>query len=320
VLAAICWFVGLFAYESIIVVPAIVALLEWIKFRDLGRCLRSAAAWVTVGLLWIAMRYVMVGGLLPPYSNGATAADPVALRFVKVLGRCFLPPEENAKLMVGLFAGVVVVVGMVHVSVWRRARTGERRGWPLLALEVGFLLALLPAIVFGVSTRTTEGDRLLYFPSCMLSLLAAAVLMLLLPGRRWRLVLCGAYAVASVVFIAGNNRRWVFASRTAEAALNIVRHAPGKVVLVNVPDEWEGAYIFRNNFKEALVVNGIDTNRVRVSHVLTRLEYLRADGRIEPVFQDSLLFIYPATWFSLPGKGESTYYWDKYEWKPLILG
>ncbi len=33
-LAAICWFIGLFAYESIIVLPAVVVLLEWIKFRD----------------------------------------------------------------------------------------------------------------------------------------------------------------------------------------------------------------------------------------------------------------------------------------------
>jgi hypothetical protein len=319
VLAAICWFIGLFAYESIIVLPAIVVLLEWIKFKDVGRGLRSAAAWGTVGLLWIAMRYVMVGGLMPPYSKGATAADPVALRFLKVLGRCFLPPEENGRVMMGLFAGVVVMAAVVHVLVWRRARTGERRGWPLLTLEASFLLALLPAIVFGVSTRTTEGDRLLYFPSCMLCLLAGALLMLLLPQRRWPLLLCGAYAAASVVFITGNNRRWVFASRTAETALSLVRNAQGRVVLVNAPDEWEGAYIFRNSFKEALAVNGIDTNRVGVSHVLTRLEYLRVDGRIEPVFEDSLLFIYPATWFGLPGKGEKVYYWDKYEWKPLIL-
>jgi hypothetical protein len=311
--AAFCWFVGLFAYESIIVLPAVVLLFECIKFRDVRRGVRSFVAWGVAGVLWLGMRYFFVGGLLPPYAQGATAGDPVAVRFEKVLGRCFLPPEENAKLMMILFGVVVVAVGVVHVLVWRR-----RGGWAYLALEMSFLLALLPAIAFGVSTRTTEGDRLLYFPSCMVSLLAAAILMLLVPGRRWRLVLCGGYAVAGLVFIVGNNRRWVFASRAAETALNLLRSAPGRVVLVNAPDEWDGAYIFRNSFKNGLVVNGIDTNKVVVTHFLTRLDYLAVDGRIGPVRKNGSIFIYPATRL-LPGGEDRVYYWDKYEWKPLIL-
>jgi len=90
--------------------------------------------------------------------------------------------------------------------------------------------------------------------------------------------------VASVVFITGSNRRWVFASRVAEATLDMVRQAPGRLLLVNAPDEWEGAYIFRNSFKNGLVVNGIDTNKVAVTHFLTRLEYLRVEGRIGRTF------------------------------------
>lgn len=313
VLAALSWFVGLFAYESIIVLPAVVLLFEWIKFRDVRRGVRSLAAWAAAGMVWLGMRYVVAGGLLPPYAQGATAGDPVAVRFEKVLGRCFLPPQEDAKLMMGLFVGVAVIVGVANIVMWRR-----RAGWVYFALEMSFLLALLPAIAFGVSTRTTEGDRLLYFPSCILCLLAAAVVLLLLPGRRWRLVLCGAYAVASVVFIVGNSRRWVFASRVAETTLDMLRSAPGRVVLVNAPDEWEGAYIFRNSFKYGLVVNGIDTNKVVVTHFLTRLEYLKVDGRIGPVRKDSSIFIYPATRL-LPGGEDRVYYWDKYEWKPLIL-
>ena len=103
-----------------------------------------------------------VGALLPPYTQGATVRDSVGLRFVKVFGRCFLPPSENSKGMMIVFAGVV----------------GGHRGCkcPDLAaeavvisgVEIGFLLALLPAVALGVSTRTSEGDRLLYFPSCLL--------------------------------------------------------------------------------------------------------------------------------------------------------
>ncbi len=125
-------------------------------------------------------------------------------------------------------------------------------------------------------------------------------------------------------------------------ALDTLRSVPGRVLLVNAPDEWEGAYIFRNSFKSGLVVNGIDTNKVVVSHFLTRLEYLRVDGGIEPGRKDSSLFIYPATrivqssdGFRVIGSGDGfrvmgiadrfdvkadrVYYWNKYGWKQLIL-
>ena len=35
--------------------------------------------------------------------------------------------------------------------------------------------------------------------------------------------------------------------------------------------------------------------KVVVKHFLTRLEYLKVKGRIEPVLRDNLLFIYPST-------------------------
>ena len=139
VLAALSWFAGLFAYESIIVLPAVVVLFEWIKFRDVRRGVRSLIVWAVAGIVWLGMRYVVAGGLLPPYAQGATGGDPVAVRFGKVLGRCFLPPEENTKLMMGLFAGVLVLAGIVHVLAWRRLRldfSGQRRGWAYVALEI----------------------------------------------------------------------------------------------------------------------------------------------------------------------------------------
>jgi hypothetical protein len=310
--AVLCWYIGLFAYESIIVLPGIVLLLEWIKFRDVARGVRSLAVWIGAGVLWLVVRLFTVGALLPPYTQGATVPDSIVMRFVKVFGRCFLPPSENSKGMMIGFAGVVVVIGVINVLIWRR------KLWSYLVLEISFLLALLPAVALGVSTRTSEGDRLLYFPSCLLCLLAGALVTLLLAGRRSWLLACGGYAVAGVVLITANNRRWVFASRTAETTLALARGGAGPVVLVNVPDEWEGAYIFRNSFNQGLAVNGIDTNRVVVKHFLTRLEYLKIDGKIEPVLQHNFLFIYPSTWIELRLDGPRIYYWDKYEWKPLI--
>jgi hypothetical protein len=322
VLAVLCWWVGLFAYESILVLPGVALLFEWIKFRDVRRGLISFSVWVVAGVGWLGMRYLVSGQLLPAYGQSGLAGDPVWMRVFKVIGRCCLPPGENGKLMTVLFVIVMVLVGVIHFLVWARRRGGpygQRSGLVLVWLELGFLLALLPAFAFAVSTRTAEGDRLLYFPSCVLSLLIAGVLMTLVGRRVIRMVVVGIYLLTGAILIEMNNRTWVFASRTAESGLDLLRHAPGRVVLVNVPDEWEGAYIFRNNFKEALVVNGIDTDRVRVTHVLTRLEYLRVRGKIAPVLTGDSVFVYPATRIGIH-RDERVYYWNKYDWNELILG
>ncbi len=42
-------------------------------------------------------------------------------------------------------------------------------------------------------------------------------------------------------------------------------------------------------------------------------------GKIEPKFQDSLLFIYPSTWIEIRIGMAKTYYWDKYEWETANL-
>jgi hypothetical protein len=140
-------------------------------------------------------------------------------------------------------------------------------------------------------------------------------------------------ALAGAVFIEGNNRYWVIASRTESAMIDSVQAAPGRVVLVNAPDEWEGAFIFRNNFQTGLTMNGIDTNKVFVPHFLMRLEYLPVRARIEPLRKDSEIYLYPATRIVVnngrfrvtgaPGSFDPgvdrVYYWDRSGWKRLIL-
>src|SRR6185312_16911817 len=110
VLGVLCWWSGLFAYESILVLPAVAFLLEWITFRDVRRGLLSLGVWVAAGIGWLGMRYAVSGELLPAYGQSGLAGDAVWLRAAKVIGRCFLPPDENSRQMEWLFAGVLVLL------------------------------------------------------------------------------------------------------------------------------------------------------------------------------------------------------------------
>jgi hypothetical protein len=230
------------------------------------------------------------------------------------------------------------VIAGFHFLIRRRLKPTGQSGWPYLQLELVFLLSLAPAVITGVSTRTSEGDRLLYFPSCFLCLLISALLFSLVRKARIRLLLLVVLIAGSAVFIQQNNRRWVFAAETVSAIVDTLKTTPAhQILLINAPDEWEGAFIFRNNFSSLLLMEGIDTNKVVVGNYLLRLEYLGIKGNIFPVVQDSGLFIYPASRI-ISGKHQfrfvnlqtgftqtydkredRVYYWDKLHLKRLIL-
>lgn len=332
--AVLCWFLGLFAYESIIVLPAMILMLEWVIHRDRRRMTWSVAAWGVAGLVCIVLRHIVAGAVVPNYGKGERTIWAFVQRMIKVLGRCFLPPMENSRLMIGLFSGLLLALVLGYL-LFRRRRPDPEAGLRLgyIVPEALFLVALLPALAFGVSTRTSEGDRILYFPSCFLCILCSALLFYFVSGRVWRVLVCVMAATGGIILIGRNNRNWVFASRTATAVLDSVRAAPGRVLLVNAPDEWEGAYIFRNNFETGLEVNGVDARKVLVTHFLMRLEYLPVSGGIEPVGRGGVISVYPATRIissgdefrveGIPGRfraGEDrVYYWDKLQWKQLNL-
>lgn len=323
-LAAICWLIGLFAYESIIVLPLILLVLRIPRYGTAAKPVRDIVAWGAAAFVYMGLRCLIAGMLVPGYGSVGVSGSPaidIVIRSGKVLGRCFLPPSERSGMFVVLTVIVLMAVVGLEVMVWRRMRAGGRQGGYYLLPGVALIVALLPAIIFGVSTRTSEGDRLLYFPSCWLCMLASVLLISLVRVVVVRGVVVATILAGSMLFIRQNNGHWVFASRTFETILDTIKDTrPVPIMLVNAPDEWEGAFIFRNNFYSALAVNGIDTSRVTVSHYLGRLEYLKVGDIIEPERQDSGLFIYPSTWIVWGRDRQKViYYWDKVSWKRVIL-
>jgi hypothetical protein len=88
--------------------------------------------------------------------------------------------------------------------------------------------------------------------------------------------------------------RWVKASRAAESILETVRNRGTKnIILINVPDELEGAFVFRNGLFKALEINKTDTSKVTIMNYLKRTDYLKTGQTIPVQVMDSTLVIYP---------------------------
>ncbi|HET6255534.1 MAG TPA: hypothetical protein VFE32_15770 [Puia sp.] len=344
---ALLWILGLFAYESIIGLPLIVLAL---RFSNRRRFMREALVWAGVGIVWVLIHFVLAGSMLPDYGRSSLAKQDgggLWIRWLKVAGRCFLPPDDKADWMTKAFGAVGVVLLAVNlVLLLRRPARAFVAGYAKLA--VAFAVALVAPAMIGVSTQTSEGDRLLYFPSVFLCMLGVAALLQL---TRRRVVWWGVsvlFGGIGLLLIEANNENWMVASRTATAIVDSVRGGGdevrgggnvvrgGKVVLVNLPDEWQGAYIFRNNFEQSMVINGIDTASVVVNNKVMRPEYMHARS-FGDVKQGDSVFISPVTVIvregemievdnvrtgvrrMLPAEGTRVYYWDKYGWKKIAL-
>ncbi|RYG03160.1 MAG: hypothetical protein EOO02_09055, partial [Chitinophagaceae bacterium] len=82
-----------------------------------------------------------------------------SVNFLKIAGRLMLPPSDNPLLLTVLFAAIVIGYFSFRMIRKKRIMTGEL----IILLSLGF--SLMIPVVFTLSTRTSEGDRLLYFPS-----------------------------------------------------------------------------------------------------------------------------------------------------------
>jgi hypothetical protein len=325
--AGLLYFTGMAAYEPAILLPffGIVVLTER------GAMRREIRNWLlvmgSVFILHLLLRIGLGGSVAGDYGGAFfRALSPVPGNAVKVMGRLFLPPMEDTRLMIALC--VLVVVGLVAalVVLVRRSGVPERRY--LFALLLLLTIACLFPVITAVSTRTTESDRMLYLPSVFLCGLLSFLVVELVKRRFWRVAVCGVLLGYMVFFLERANGNWVRASTVTRAILRDAgARATGRMLVIDLPDELDGAFIFRHGFPEACgLLWPADPAPVVVSHIardeamglpdsilpvrdggVTRIAPLVT---IAPLGPDSLLVRYKdSSWRA--GGADRVYFWNK---------
>ncbi|MBO9564579.1 MAG: hypothetical protein J7621_17510 [Niastella sp.] len=297
--AFIVYFIGLHAYESILLLPLIIIAWQWRKGQPWKKLMVEGVFWGAAILLYLVWRLLISGVVYNNYSEHVVNNQLIKYLSLglKTLGRSVLPPQENSQRMVVLFSVVTVAIGLVHYLLFRKMRAATTEGYRYLQLGIAFLIAILIPVLFGVSTRTTEGDRLLYFPSCFLCMMLGFLMMVLIrkSSYRWGIIIL--LSAGAIYLTIANNKRWEQASGLVEEVHEKIQQANGKkIVLINLPEEMEGAFVFRNGFYNSLLVYGVDTASVTVSHYLKRTEYLTIKDTIPVNKENGRVFIYPATY------------------------
>jgi hypothetical protein len=302
------YFIGLLAYESIFPLPVIVFLLSWARYKSVKIIIQWTLVFVMAIILHLVLRVHFSGVVTGEYGQDLFSLNLIRYlsNILKITGRMLLPPSDNSSLLVVCFI-ILIIFYIIHRIVQRpkldlESAISSKENQILLMLAV----ALIVPITFSVSTRTSEGDRLLYFPSVFLCLLFSYLMVTNIRKPIVRII-CLCFLIAyNIVFLEINNFHWKKASRITESVLEQVVTITGKskeILLFNVPGEYKGAYIFRNAFKDALLIKGIDTADVNAINYLNHAEYQLLPDSIFPTQRNDSL--YPAISVIVSGRSVS---------------
>ncbi|MEO5997863.1 MAG: hypothetical protein ABIN89_14050 [Chitinophagaceae bacterium] len=339
--ASLCYLIGLMAYESIIMLPLLIFILLIQQKTSSREYFIWTLCLLITCIVYLLLRYYLSGAIFGAYGEGLlkTTWTNYPANVLKVMGRLIIPPIKNSNL----FLIISVVVGLITISVvliiFIKLRKRIYNKYFTLRLLSMFGCALVVPFLFAVSTRTSEGDRLLYFPSFFLCCYISFLLVRCIKKKSIRQIVFFCILLYNIVFLQLNNLNWFRAGVATHSIMQILKSdaVTNKIFIANLPNEINGAYIFRTGFKEALLINRIDTTKVVVLNRLSKEVSITLSGILKPIHKQSKLFIPPSleiktygdasadnikkpgiTYFTLP-VASKLYYWNRYRFVLLDI-
>lgn len=297
---AACYFIGMAAYETIIILPVMVGAQLLIMRAPAKEQIRMLAVLAITFLLHAWLRIAVSGAFLGGYGEGffsGTFGMSNLLAMLKSAGRIMLPPSDDSRMLLMGSLVMLLVLGIACFVTWRRIRTDKNVKRFFLVQWCCFGTAMLLCIFLGVSTRTSESDRLLYLPSFFFCTLVAFMIMQLFRKEKWRIIVMALLLIVQVALVQENNANWKRASDSVKRLMQEVKQftGPGRLYVINLPSETDGAYIFRVGFAEAFRLYGYDRLGVRVVNRLIRDEELLLPAVIIPQTEGRISLIRPGS-------------------------
>jgi protein O-mannosyl-transferase len=271
--AGFFYFAGLACFENIFLLPLIAFVFIYEKPFKIKRYIVWGLVFSMALAAHLALRIHYSGVIWGSYGEKMFTGG-ITYYFAnvfKVIGRLYVPPTDNSLFsMVSFIAGLLFLSAMSFLLLYRY-KTSKITVTNYIKILLALLVSLVIPFLFGVSTHTSESDRLLYFPSVFWAILVSFLLIQLAKRQLTCIILTGLLFVYQLFFLRRGVQNWLKASETVAVILDKVKQTKERpLYIINLPDEYNGAYIFRNGFTDALQMYHIDTAGVVVVNHLTR--------------------------------------------------
>lgn len=246
VLHIISFSLGLYSCEVAITIPLTVLLIYWVKEKKpvtyiLWNHRKLFLAYLLPLSVYTLLRYLSIG----------------TLNFFKSTGH-YEVWAMSRMFIVYVMIVVVLILMRVTLTRWipREIKSRESKLW--------FLLLLVGTSWLPTAKLLTQ-ERYLYLPATFASLFAGYIFFILYQTlnkrkllQRLFIVVLGIGLVASSVLVYRSSIKWLRAGTIAYSIVvgvsRVLESLPNahNVYLINVPDSWDGAYIHRSFFTDAI--------------------------------------------------------------------
>jgi hypothetical protein len=278
-LAAFCYFTSLFGYESPVLLPLMVVIIEVLCKKWSRTSVRALGPYAVAAMVYLIVRFMQLGDIAGnhQYFSLSSSFGQLLLNALRLIERSILPPMQNSLgTMVILLVVLVVLSGLLifHRKKW----SANRHNKHMLAYVLLYAISLLPVITVGIDTHDTEGERFLYFPSLFFVLMSVYFLCVWFEKSRKTWIAAAVIFVYYLFFLEISVSNWV---KAAGIIRNITAHperyhTTGNLYIIDLPDDYRGAFIFRNGFEQAfrlqnqplnveqvIVLSGLHLNHTR---------------------------------------------------------
>jgi hypothetical protein len=330
-LVCLCYFIGMTSYESIMLLPLMVMVILYQRDTKRSRYAFWGIAMAATLILHFIVRIEISGVIVGSYGEGFFEQRLLhyGANLFKVTGRLFLPPIEHSIIFATLTALLIISLAVILTITYRRILNKK---YLLKSITLLGIACVMP-VLFSVSTKTSESDRFLHFPSFFLCSTISLVMVNLIDRFRRLILFAVTICTYYIFFLQKNNSNWIKASEITKNILKTIglQETSGKIFIINLPDEFKGAYIFRLGLKDALVINKIDSSRIVIVNHLRREAMLklpavlhiakRAEETDIPPFvvikntrsgKDELRTVENHIYL-IPGTGNTILYWNNQE-------
>lgn len=279
--SCLLYFIGLTSYESIIIIPGIIFFAAWYAGTFRKAVMTSIPFAITL-VAHIVVRMKVSGVFTGNYGVdmfGEGQTNYLA-KFIKSFGRLFIPGLHSNVVLLILF--ILVLLAMIASFYFLFTRYRKFYNFYLLCW-IYLLVSHMVPTMFGVDTHTTDGERLLYFPSLFLCAIIAYFICVVATSRRQVWITTIVLSIGFLVLLKRTNSNWIKADAAITHILETVKatcceHA----YFINMPDGIEGSFTFRNGFQEALQMHQIDA-QVQVVNYLLNQQAIKLPDTIRPV-------------------------------------
>lgn len=280
-LASLFYFIALFGYESVLVFPFMLLVIEIAVAKgkiNAGIIKKTIPFWVAL-LIYIVIRIYFIGGLIGADDYFRITFSPLTLllNLFRLIERSFIVPLESYKL--GMALAIAVCAALIFALLKRKA--GKQSIGLLITCAILYVLSVLPAITIGINTHTIEGERFLYFPSVFFvgGLVIYSYVVAVSPAMRnlFMAVLVFYFGICLI----GSNSRWRASSAIVSAVTSnsAAYSCTGTLFIIDLPDNVKGAIALRNGFSESFAVLNRSFSVGKEVKILSRKAL---DDRLQP--------------------------------------